>query len=213
MIDVSDLRFAYQATGEPVIDGLTHRFAQGAITAVTGRSGGGKSTLLYLIALMLRPQEGSIRFGHHEVSSLSDTVRTQVRSSSVGFVFQDAALDLSRTVLDNVTEGGLYAGLDRRTAIGRARTLLERFGVSHRADHRPGEISGGQAQRVALCRALVKDPAVIVGDEPTGNLDADTTDVVWQAFAEAAAAGATVIVATHDLVLAERSDERLALGT
>lgn len=212
MIRVDDLSFAYHAGGEPVITGLSHCFPRGAITAITGPSGGGKSTLLYLIALMLRPRHGAIFYADREVSRLSDAARTQVRSASVGFVFQDAMLDLSRSVLDNVLEGALYAGIAREHAAARAHGLLEELGVSHRAEHRPGEISGGQAQRVAVCRALVKQPPVIIGDEPTGNLDADTTEVVWNAFVDAAADGATVIVATHDQGLAARSDARLTVG-
>ncbi|WP_181313028.1 ABC transporter ATP-binding protein [Nocardioides campestrisoli] len=212
MIRVEELSFGYRAGGDRVFEGLTHSFPSGAITAVTGPSGGGKSTLLYLLALMLRAREGVIFYGDREVTSLSDADRTQVRSASVGFVFQDAMLDLSRSVLDNVLEGALYAGITRTDAATRAYGLLERMEVSHRADHRPGEISGGQAQRVAVCRALVKQPPVIIGDEPTGNLDADTTEVVWQAFIDAAAQGATVIVATHDDALAERADARLTVG-
>lgn len=177
---------------------LSIAFPRGDVTVITGPSGCGKSTLLYLLGLMLTPTAGRIRWDGSEVSALSDAERSRLRAEQVGFVFQDALLDPSRTILDNVTEGGLYAGMRREASRERALRLLERFGVEQRADHRPGEISGGQAQRVALCRALLKDPRLILADEPSGNLDEASADVVWGALFAAATAGATVVVATHD---------------
>lgn len=211
MLAVDGLTFAYRRGGERIIHNLTHRFPAGAVTAVTGPSGSGKSTLLYLLALMLRPAAGTVRYDDQPVSALPDGERSRLRAAAVGFVFQDAMLDPSRTVTSNVTEGGLYAGIDRDTQLDRSRTLLARFGVDHRARHRPGEVSGGQAQRVALCRALIKQPKLILGDEPTGNLDADSAAVVWDALATTAAGGATVVIATHDLALAARCDHHLDL--
>lgn len=134
--------------------------------------------------------------GDEPASSLPDGERSALRSEYLGFVFQDALLDLSRTALDNVLEAQWLAGQPRDEQA--ALDLLERFGVRHRAGHRPAEISGGQAQRIALCRALVKRPALILADEPTGNLDTASALTVWEALARAAGQGATVIVATHD---------------
>lgn len=213
MLSVRGLDFAYRAGGESIIEGLDHFFDSGRVTAVTGPSGVGKSTLLYILALMLRPTSGVVSFEGSPISATGDEERSRWRAQSVGFVFQDAALDPSRSVLANVVEGGLYARLERETLIVRARRLLDRFGVDHRVDHRPGQISGGQAQRVALCRALVKQPTVLLADEPTGNLDADSTRSVWQALTDAAHDdGTTVVVATHDLELVRQSDHRLTLG-
>lgn len=212
MLAVKGLTFGYRRGGERVIDDLTHAFPGGAITSVTGPSGCGKSTLLYLLALMLRPDTGSVAYDGRAVSTLSDRERSQLRAATVGFVFQDAVLDLSRSALSNVEEGGLYAGMDPATQHRTARQLLARFGVDQRAEHRPGEVSGGQAQRVALCRALIKGPRLILGDEPTGNLDKDSAAVVWDALRAAAAGGATVVVATHDLALAARADQTLELA-
>lgn len=212
MLAVERLTFAYRRGSEPVIDDLTHRFEPGAVTAVTGPSGCGKSTLLYLLALLLTPSAGSVTYGGRSVSRLSDGDRSRLRASSVGFVFQDAVLDPSRSVAANVAEGGLYGGLSARVARRRAVPLLERFGVGHRASHRPGEVSGGQAQRVALCRALMKSPSLVLGDEPTGNLDLDSAGSVWDALRIAAGDGATVVVATHDLSLAADADLRLTLA-
>ncbi|MFL0426057.1 ABC transporter ATP-binding protein [Micrococcus luteus] len=126
-------------------------------------------------------------------------------------MFQDSELDPSRPILDSVVEPGLYAGLPRRELEDRARNLLERFGLGHRAEHRPGQVSGGQAQRVAVCRALVNTPAVVLADEPTGNLDPDNAALVLDALAETAAEGRTVVVATHDPAVVARADEVVRL--
>lgn len=198
MIATEHLVFGYRSGAPPVITGLEQAFPSGLVTVITGPSGCGKSTLLYLLGLMLSPTAGHIRWDAEDVSALPDADRSRLRAEQVGFIFQDALLDPSRTILDNVSEGGLYAGLRRAASRGRALELLEQFGVEQRADHLPGEISGGQAQRVALCRALLKDPRLILADEPSGNLDEASADVVWGALFAAATAGATVVVATHD---------------
>ncbi|WP_241246557.1 ABC transporter ATP-binding protein [Micrococcus sp. KRD070] len=194
-----------------VLDGLTHAFTPGAVTALTGPSGRGKSTLLYVLGLMLTPTSGVVRLGDVDASTRPDRERSRLRAASVGFVFQDSELDPSRPILDSVVEPGLYAGLERQTLEDRARALLERFGLAHRADHRPGQVSGGQAQRVAVCRALVNAPVVVLADEPTGNLDPDNAGLVMDALADAAAEGRTVVVATHDPAVVARADEVVRL--
>lgn len=211
MISITDLTFGYRQ-GEPIITSLTYDFQPGSLTAVTGFSGKGKSTLLYLLGLLLTPWKGSVNYDGSPVADLPDRDRSEIRASTVGFVFQDAALDASRTVLDNVMESGLYAQIPVSQAKQRAETLMERFGVGLRADHKPGEVSGGQAQRVALCRALLPDPPVILADEPTGNLDATTAQVVIEAFGRLAhQENKTVIVATHDRAVMDSCDQVLAL--
>ena len=212
MIAAHDLTFGYAKAGAPVVDRLNHEFTAGSVAAVTGPSGCGKSTLLYVLALMLKPTSGQVVYCNESVSDGSDAHRSRLRAHNVGFVFQDAVLDPSRTVLDNVLEGGLYAGIDRAPARDRAFDLMASFGVEHRADHRPGEISGGQAQRVAICRALIKQPNIVLADEPTGNLDVTSSEIVWAALEAAAVDGATVVVATHDPGLAARADHALVLG-
>ncbi len=198
MVEVEGLTFGYRRS-EPILVDLDFVFGSGTVTAVTGPSGKGKSTLLYLIGLLLSPWEGSIRIDGTETVGMPDRARSRLRGERIGFVFQDAALDASRSVLDNVVEGSVYVGMPRRVARRRAVALMDRFGVGLRADHRPGEVSGGQAQRVALCRALLVDPDVILADEPTGNLDVGTAQVVIDALRAAAHDEAkTVIVATHD---------------
>jgi ABC-type lipoprotein export system ATPase subunit len=134
-----------------------------------------------------------------------------LRANRFGFVFQDAALDATRTVVDNVIETALYRGEPREPAIRRAHALLEQFGVDLRANAKPGHVSGGQAQRIALCRALLGDPRILLADEPTGNLDPASADVVVDAFHAQAASGAAVIVVTHDPALVARCDRRIEL--
>lgn len=198
MIAAHGLSFAYRPADPPVISDFGWFVSGGQLTAITGASGCGKSTLLYLLGLMLTPTRGQILWDGADVAALPDADRSRIRAEHIGFVFQDAVLDPSRTILDNIVEGGLYAGMPARASRERGLQLLEQFGVERRAQHRPGEISGGQAQRVALCRALVKQPALILADEPSGNLDDASADVVWAALQAAARAGTAVVVATHD---------------
>lgn len=211
MIGVEGLMFRYGSSGDELFDGLDQVLEAGQVSVLTGPSGCGKSTLLYLIGLLLRPRSGRVLLGGVDAGGLSDVQRSRLRAEHIGFVFQDAALDATRSVVDNVVEGGLYAGMSRRDAETKAGDLLSRFGVELRGDHRPGEVSGGQAQRVGLCRALIKDPAVILADEPTGNLDAVSAEVVFGAFVDAAKKGATVVIASHDQSIAARADHVLAL--
>lgn len=218
MLAVRDLSFAYTRRGEELFDGLTHEFTPGKVTAVTGPSGRGKSTLLYVLGLMLTPSRGEVVLGGDSLSRAGDTTRSRARAAQIGFVFQDAALDPSRIVLDSVIEPALYAGWSPRRARSRGRELLGEMGVAARADHKPGEISGGQAQRVAVCRALVTDPSVVLADEPTGNLDRGNAEGVLAALTRATShgrdgegSGRTVVIATHDPFVLEHADEVLAL--
>lgn len=198
VIDVEALEHRYPRAREFTIRPLSHRFDEASLTVVTGPSGSGKSTLMYILALMLTPTVGRVRWDGVDVHALPDPDRAALRARHVGFVFQDALLDPSQTALDNVLEAAWLAGMPTRTARERAASLMERFGVAERAAYRPGEVSGGQAQRIALCRALVKSPSIVFADEPTGNLDRESADVVWAALWDVAREGATVVVATHD---------------
>ena len=211
MISARGLTFAYRRGRPPVLDALDLDLPRGALTTLTGPSGTGKSTLLYLLALLLAPTAGRILWDGVAVERLADAERSRLRAAHSGFVFQDAMLDPARTVLDNVCEPAVFAGLTRREAHARAVPLLTSLGVGHRTDHRPGEVSGGQAQRVALCRALLTGPDVVFGDEPTGNLDDEAAHLVWDVLRDRAAQGATVVVATHDRRLAEQADHRVVL--
>ncbi|MCT1458721.1 ABC transporter ATP-binding protein [Aestuariimicrobium sp. p3-SID1156] len=208
---VDSLRFRY-GKGEELFDGLTHAFTPGAVTALTGPSGRGKSTLLYVLGLLLTPSSGSVLIDGREASRLRDGARSGLRASTIGFVFQDSELDPHRTVIDSVLEPALYAGHRKRAMVGRARELLTEFGLEHRADHRPGQVSGGQAQRLAICRALLNDPPIVLADEPTGNLDRGNAELVLDALCGAARArDHTVVIATHDPYVLTRVDEVVEL--
>lgn len=211
MLAVSDLQFRYTRSSDELFDGLSHTFLAGGVSVLSGPSGSGKSSLLYLLGLLLTPTQGSVSVNGVAAGAFGDAERSALRARHIGFVFQDAALDQTRTILDNIAEGGLYAGMGRRDAERRARVLLERFGVDLPPERRPGEISGGQAQRVGLCRALVKSPRVILADEPTGNLDAESASVVLGALWDAAGAGATVVISTHDQQIVGAADDVVAL--
>lgn len=208
---VRDLRFRYAKGGEELYGGLSHSFAPGKLTAVTGPSGRGKSTLLYILGLLLSPTSGAVLINSKPVSHLPDSARSRIRSRQLGFVFQDSELDPSQTVLDSVMEPGFYMGQDPARLRQRASALLDKFGLGERKDHKPGQTSGGQAQRVAVCRALVNEPDFILADEPTGNLDPGNALTVIEALRSAADEGRTVVIATHDPEVIRLSDSVLEL--
>ncbi len=210
MIEARGITFGYDRDA-PILTDWSARFDAGEVVAVTGPSGRGKSTLLYLLGLMLKPGDGEVLIQGDSVAGLGDARRAHLRASLFGFVFQDAALDPTRTVIDNVVETALYRGEPRAEAQARARELMAQFGVELRASAKPGQVSGGQAQRIALCRALLNDPRILLADEPTGNLDPASADIVVDAFHAQAHSGATVIVVTHDPALVARCDRRIEL--
>lgn len=166
LIAADRLSHSYRRGAAPILVNVSHEFTPGPFTAITGPSGSGKSTLLYLLALLLTPTDGAIRWDGRDVHALPDHARSELRARHVGFVFQDAVLDPAVSALDNVLEAAWLAGMPPRQARESAVEVMQLFGVYQRATHRPGEVSGGQAQRIALCRALVKQPQVIFADEP-----------------------------------------------
>lgn len=210
VLEARDVTFGY-VPDRPVVENWSAEFPAGTMTALTGPSGRGKSTLLYLLGLMLRPSAGQVLISGRTCGDLSDTKRARLRAHSYGFVFQDSALDATRTVLDNVTETALYRGIPRSEVTSQAQDLLERFGVDVPVLRKPGQVSGGQAQRIALCRALLNDPVIVLADEPTGNLDPGTAETVVAAMRERASAGAAVIVVTHSLDVATICDREIRL--
>ena len=206
-----EVGFRYPGSSELVVDGWSEDFRAGQVTALTGPSGCGKSTRLYLLALMVRLASGQVLLDGERVDALPDSARSRLRASRFGFVFQDAALDPTRTVQDNVLEAALYRGEDPKDLRVRAGELLERMQVNVPLNRRPGQISGGQAQRIALCRALVGAPDVIFADEPTGNLDPTSAAAVLDMLREQAAAGACVVLVTHDPGIAAAADRHIDL--
>lgn len=210
LLEAREITFGYGHNAEILTD-WDAKFTTGEVVAITGPSGRGKSTLLYLLGLMLKPGAGQLLIDGADVAGLADARRARLRASEFGFVFQDAALDATRTVLDNVIETVLYRGEPREPAKRRALELMGQFGVDLRAHHKPGQVSGGQAQRIALCRALLNAPRILLADEPTGNLDPESATIVVDAMRAQAHDGGTVVVATHDPALVVRCDRVITL--
>lgn len=210
MIEANAITFGYRR-GRPVIQDWNASFALGQCVAITGPSGAGKSTLLYVLGTLVQPWRGTLRIAGKLVDSMSDEARARLRGSLIGFVFQDAILDPRRSILDNVIEGAVYRAADRRAAMLRAVDLLEEMSVDVEPTRSATDISGGQAQRVALCRALLADPPIILADEPTGNLDPANARVVQDVLLGRAHDGGCVVIVTHDAALAARCDRVIRL--
>lgn len=211
MLRLESLSFSYRRK-QPILERISHEFAGGAITAVTGVSGKGKSTLLYLIGLMLRPREGAIYFDGFDGTRGTDSTRSAFRGTNIGFVFQDAVLDPGRQILHSVAEPAVYVGTTRSVALKKASNLLESVGLAGLESQLPGQISGGQAQRAAVCRALLNDPSVILADEPTGNLDVENTAMIMRLLKQyARASDRVVLIASHDAAVVAAADSVLEL--
>lgn len=200
--------------GESVVHALKRvnlRIDGGESVAIMGPSGSGKSTMMHLIGCLDTPSDGAVFIEGEDVSDLEETDLAWIRNEKIGFVFQQFNLLNKISVLENVMTPLMYAGVSPAERRERAEQELDRVGLSDRLRHRPTELSGGQRQRVAIARALVTEPAIVLADEPTGALDQKTGESILQLFSEINANGTTVIVVTHDPLVAQRSRRQIHL--
>lgn len=189
------------------LDGVDLVIEDGAFVSITGASGSGKSTLMHIAGCLDRPSSGTLEFQGRPVSAVSDKQLAEIRNRHIGFVFQTFNLINRTSALDNVCVPLLYTrGSFSR---GTARKALERVGLGQRASHKPSEMSGGECQRVAIARAIVNNPSLLLADEPTGNLDSQTTEQILETFHELHAAGITILLVTHEMDIAVQADRMI----
>src|SRR5829696_1198805 len=214
MLEMTDVTKTYRVGGQIVraLDGITLSLCGGEFVSIVGPSGAGKSTLLHLLGALDRPNSGSIRFQGKEISDLDDEEQSEFRRTSVGFVFQFFNLLPTMTAWENVAVPKLLDGARMAKVKSRALDLLAVVGLADRAKHRPSELSGGQMQRVAVARALMMDPPLILADEPTGNLDTKTGAAIMALLTDVAhQENRSVVMVTHNLDAASSTDRVITL--
>jgi putative ABC transport system ATP-binding protein len=200
--------------GESTVQALSEvslSISEGEFVGIVGRSGSGKSTLMSILGLLDRPDSGRYLLNGREVAELGEDARASIRNREIGFVFQAATLLPRSSAIENVEMPLVYARVPASERRRRARAALDRVGLSHRAEHGPTQLSGGEQQRVAIARALVNDPVLILADEPTGALDSKTADTVLALFEALNRDGRTIVVVTHAQDVAERARRRITI--
>ncbi|MCC8036186.1 MAG: ABC transporter ATP-binding protein [Rikenellaceae bacterium] len=210
MIEISGIRKSYGDLR--VLNGIDLDIARGEVVSIVGASGAGKTTLLQIIGTLSLPDEGTVRIDGQRVDTLSDRQLSKFRNTSLGFVFQFHHLLPEFSAIENICIPGYIGGRDRREVETRAVELLSMMGLYARACHRPGELSGGEQQRVAIARALINSPAVLLADEPSGNLDSATREEIHRLFFQLRDTfGQTIVIVTHDENLAGMADRCITM--
>ena len=210
MIEVKDIKKSF---GElEVLHGVSLTVAEGEIVSIVGASGAGKTTLLQIVGSLMAADEGEVVIDGVSLATLSDDALSEFRNKRIGFIFQSYHLLPEFSAVENVMMPMLIAGEKRKDAETRARELLAMVAMSHRAEHKPSALSGGEQQRVAIARALANKPAVVLADEPTGNLDSETRAEIQRLFFELRErTGQTFVIVTHDGALADGSDRKIIM--
>ena len=211
MIRVTDIHKSFGTL--EVLKGVSLEVAAGEVVSIVGASGAGKTTLLQIMGTLSRPDSGRVEIGGEDVSSLDDKALSKFRNERIGFVFQFHHLLAEFTAFENVCIPGLIGRRPRAEVERRAAELLDMMGLASRRDHKPGQLSGGEQQRVAIARALVNAPAVLLADEPSGNLDSHNRDEIHRLFFELREKlGQTVVIVTHDENLAAMADRKITMS-
>jgi putative ABC transport system ATP-binding protein len=195
----------------PALRGVSLSVRPGELVAIVGPSGSGKSTLLHLIGTLEQPTSGRASITGHDIARLTDGELAALRATQIGFVFQQFFLAEHSTLLENVADGLLYAGVPAHERRAQAADALTAVGLGERLKARPTQLSGGQRQRVAIARALIGAPAIVLADEPTGNLDSATGEQIMSLIEQLNAQGATIVVITHEQAIAERCPRRIQI--
>ena len=211
MIRVTDIHKSFGTL--EVLKGVSLEVAAGEVVSIVGASGAGKTTLLQIMGTLSRPDSGRVEIGGEDVSSLGDKALSKFRNERIGFVFQFHHLLAEFTAFENVCIPGLIGRRPRAEVERRAAELLDMMGLASRRDHKPGQLSGGEQQRMAIARALVNAPAVLLADEPSGNLDSHNRDEIHRLFFELREKlGQTVVIVTHDENLAAMADRKITMS-